>query len=109
MSAAVGGDFTAVGKLEYYLLLQNGLKDNHTILDIGCGSGRLAYQLRKFLKGVYIGIDIVEELYKYADEICDRTDWKFYEAPGLSIPEEDNSVPQQNLWVTLGAGRSPSA
>jgi len=92
MSLAVGGDFDAVGALEYYLLMQNQLQPNDTVIDVGCGSGRLAYQLRNFLSGRYIGIDIVPELYKYAEKICGRTDWEFLSAPGLSIPQENNSA-----------------
>lgn len=90
MSAAVGGDFTAVGKLEYYLLIEYGLRKDYTVIDVGCGSGRLAYQLQKFLAGKLIGIDVVEELYRYAESICGRQDWSFYEAPGLIIPEKDD-------------------
>jgi SAM-dependent methyltransferase len=89
MSAAVGGNFEAVGQLEYALLLQYGLQKNHIIIDVGCGSGRLAFQLREYLEGTYIGIDVVEDLFKYAEKICKRLDWKFYMAPGLSIPEND--------------------
>lgn len=90
MSAVVGGDFTAVGKLEYYLLIEYGLRKDHTVIDVGCGSGRLAYELQKYLTGKYIGIDVVEDLYKYAENICGRSDWRFYEAPGLQIPEKDD-------------------
>jgi ubiquinone/menaquinone biosynthesis C-methylase UbiE len=90
MSAAVGGDFEAVGKLEYSLLLQYGLEKTNTVVDVGCGSGRLANQLRRYLDGRYIGIDVVEELFKHAESICERPDWKFYKAPGLLIPEKDN-------------------
>lgn len=92
MSLAVGGDFEAVGLLEYYLLLQHGLKPVDTVIDVGCGSGRLAYQLRSYLSGLYIGIDVVSELFHYAAKICDRPDWKFYTAPGLKIPEHNNSA-----------------
>ncbi len=92
MSLAVGGDFEAVGLLEYYLLLQQGLKPADTVIDVGCGSGRLAYQLRSYLSGLYIGIDIVPELFNYAAKICNRADWKFYTAPGLKIIEPDNSA-----------------
>ena len=90
MSAAVGGHFEAVGQLEYALLQQYGLERNHCVIDIGCGSGRLGVQLRNYLKGTYIGLDVVQELYKYAEMKCNRLDWKFYEAPGLSIPEADD-------------------
>lgn len=63
-----------------------------TVVDVGCGSGRLAYQLRDYLSGLYVGIDIVPELFKYAERICNRPDWKFYTAPGLKIPEPDKSA-----------------
>lgn len=90
MSLAVGGDFEAVGLLEYSLLLQNGLKREHTVIDVGCGSGRLAVKLRDYLRGLYVGIDIVPELLRYARSIANRPDWKFYAAPGLTIPEADD-------------------
>lgn len=91
MSDAIGGEFDAVGKLEYALLLQHGLAKNHTIIDVGCGSGRLSIQLRNYLEnGTYIGTDVVEELVEYAKATCNRPDWKFYVAPGLSIPEQND-------------------
>lgn len=90
MSLAVGGDFETVGALEYYLLIQNQLRPDHTVIDVGCGSGRLAFKLRNFLSGRYIGIDVVPELYKYAEKICGRPDWEFLRAPGLTIPKENN-------------------
>src|SRR5438045_828254 len=42
---AVGGESEAVGKLEYYLLRSLGLTRGPLVVDIGCGSGRLAQQL----------------------------------------------------------------
>ncbi|MDO8841486.1 methyltransferase domain-containing protein, partial [Methanocalculus sp.] len=92
MSAAVGGEFEAIGKLECALLRQLGLQEDHTVIDIGCGSGRLAYQLTRYLKGTYIGMDVVKELLIYAQQLCGRDDWRFYDAPGLTIPEPDNSA-----------------
>ena len=90
MSVAVGGNFEAAGILERDLLIQYGLEKNHNVIDVGCGSGRLAFQLSKYLEGEYIGTDIVEDLFKYAEMKCNRSDWRFYQAPGLSIPEPDN-------------------
>ena len=92
MALAVGGDFEAVGRLEYYLLLQHGLRPADSVIDVGCGSGRLAVCLREYLKGRFVGIDIVPDLYEYAEKICRRPDWRFYAAPGLSIPEPDDSA-----------------
>jgi SAM-dependent methyltransferase len=68
MKLAVGGEFEAVGQLEYFLLLQHGLEKEHNIIDVGCGSGRLAFQLREYLEGRYIGIDVVPELFTYAEK-----------------------------------------
>jgi len=93
MSLAVGGEFEAIGLLEYYLLTQNGLKKNDVVIDVGCGSGRLAFQLsRHNFEGDYIGIDIVPDLFENAMNLCKRPDWKFYKAPGLIIPEPDESA-----------------
>ncbi|MGY0619201.1 class I SAM-dependent methyltransferase [Lysobacter sp. A378] len=87
MSAAVGGDYIAVGQLECALLVQHGLKKGDRVIDVGCGSGRLAFQLAGYLDGQYIGMDVVPELIEFAEAKCGRADWRFYEAPGLSIPE----------------------
>jgi 2-polyprenyl-3-methyl-5-hydroxy-6-metoxy-1,4-benzoquinol methylase len=44
---AVGGESEAVGKLEYYLLRSLGLTTGPLVVDVGCGSGRLAQQLAR--------------------------------------------------------------
>ncbi|MEK8015526.1 MAG: class I SAM-dependent methyltransferase [Candidatus Parabeggiatoa sp.] len=92
MSLAVGGEFEAFGLLEFYLLLDCKLEKQHSVIDIGCGSGRLAVQLAPFLEGQYTGIDVVPELVDYAKEISRREDWHFAIAQGLTIPEPDNSA-----------------
>ena len=92
MSLAVGGDFEAVGQLECLALVHEGLRPEHTVIDVGCGSGRLAYALREELTGTYVGIDVVPALYEYAQRICGREDWRFYSAPGTTIPEPDGSA-----------------
>ncbi|MBO9718172.1 MAG: DUF563 domain-containing protein [Pseudoxanthomonas sp.] len=92
MSLAVGGDYEAVGMLEFQLLKHLGLKPEHTVVDVGCGSGRLAYQLKDYLTGPYVGIDVVPELFQYARRKCGRDDWRFYAAPGTVIPEPDASA-----------------
>ena len=92
MSLAVGGDYEAVGALEFCLLRQLGLKPEHTVIDAGCGSGRLAIKLKDFLTGTFIGIDVVPDLFEYARRVCGREDWRFYAAPGTTIPEPDASA-----------------
>lgn len=89
MSRAVGGAFEAIGQLEVALLRQHGLQPDHTLIDVGCGSGRLAQPLSCYLRGKYIGLDVVKTMVDYARETCQRPDWSFYVAPGLTIPEPD--------------------
>ena len=84
--AAIGGDFVAVGKLEYYLLRSLGLKDRNLVVDVGCGSGRLAAQLAPFEGIRYLGTDIVGDLLEYAKKITRRPDWAFVKTNGISIP-----------------------
>ena len=88
MSIAIGGEFDAIGQLERALLEQLGWGAGSVLVDVGCGSGRLAIQL-KDVPCSYTGIDVVEDLLNYARTTCQRPDWKFAEAVGFSIPEAD--------------------
>ena len=92
MRMAPGGDFEAIGMIERELLVQEGLPKNGYLIDVGCGSGRLAYPLSDYLTGRYLGIDIVPELVKYARQLVPRSDWRFEVAAGLSIPEKDHTA-----------------
>lgn len=92
MALAVGGDYEAVGSLEFQLLKHLGLQPEHRLIDVGCGSGRLASQLANYLSGEYVGIDVVPDLFQYAQNRCARDDWRFYAAPGTTIPEPDQSA-----------------
>ena len=83
---AVGGEFMAVGKLEYHLLRSRGLRDDHLVVDVGCGSGRLACQLAPFPGIRYVGCDVVPRLLDYARELCGRADWRFEPTNGTTIP-----------------------
>lgn len=58
------GDFIKVGKLfvQYFIDLAN-LKSNDRVLDVGCGIGRMAIPLTKYIsiEGFYEGFDIAEK------------------------------------------------
>jgi SAM-dependent methyltransferase len=62
INAIAGGDFEAVGNefLRHFVEL-GGLKPDHRVLDVGCGCGRMAIPLMKYLskEGSYEGFDIV--------------------------------------------------
>jgi SAM-dependent methyltransferase len=89
MQMAVGGEFEALGLLEKALLIQIGLGPNDYLIDVGCGSGRLAKPLSDYLAGPYLGTDIVPELVDYARMVVDRPDWRFEVTEDFRIPEED--------------------
>lgn len=92
MQQAIGGQFEAFGILERELLIQYGLRKDGYVVDVGCGSGRLAKPLSQYLSGKYLGIDIVPELCEYARQLVERPDWRFEVAEGLRIPEEDDTA-----------------
>lgn len=92
MQIAVGGEFEAVGILERQLLIQHGLRSDDYVVDVGCGSGRLAKALREYLRGRYLGLDVVPELLDYARALVGRADWRFAMVEGFRIPEEDRQV-----------------
>lgn len=86
---AVGGEFEAIGRLLRETLVFHGLKPTDYLIDVGCGSGRLAKPLAEYLTGKYLGIDVVPGLVAYARTIVPRAGWRFEVAEGLKIPEAD--------------------
>jgi SAM-dependent methyltransferase len=57
-----GGNFQAIGREFFrYLVDLGGLQPDHRVLDVGCGIGRLAVPLTRYLdkRGSYDGFDIV--------------------------------------------------
>src|SRR6185436_8715576 len=88
MQKAPGGEFEAIGILERELLIQCGLKPDGYLIDVGCGSGRLAKPLAEYLSGMYLGIDVVPDMLDYARTLAGREDWRFEIASGLAIPEK---------------------
>jgi len=67
---AIGdGDFDQIGRFELEALRGAGLRPYHTLLDFGCGVGRLAVHVVPYLsEGAYIGVDISETFLRRAEE-----------------------------------------
>ncbi|MBA3963924.1 MAG: class I SAM-dependent methyltransferase [Chthoniobacterales bacterium] len=89
---AVGGEFEAVGKLEYYLLRFLGLRGGQLLIDVGCGSGRLACKLAPHKDIAYVGTDVVPQLLEAARAIAGRDDWKFVLVEDITIPCADDTA-----------------
>jgi len=89
---AVGGHFEGFGILMREMLIHHGLGKQDYLIDVGCGSGRLAKPLADYLTGRYLGIDVVPGLVEYARKLVPRPDWRFEIANGLTIPEEDEKA-----------------
>jgi ubiquinone/menaquinone biosynthesis C-methylase UbiE len=92
MEWIVGGQYAQIGVLESSALITLGLQRNHTLVDVGCGSGRLPYTLREYLSGSFVGTDILDEALDYAREKCGRPDWQFVSNYDASIPVGDSSA-----------------
>jgi SAM-dependent methyltransferase len=70
-----GGDFRAVGeRLVEQLVAIGGLQPSDRVLDVGCGCGRVAVPLTRYLRGgAYEGFDIDERAVRWCrDEITSR-------------------------------------
>lgn len=85
----IGGQFEAFGIVEREMLRHFGLTPDSYLIDIGCGSGRLAIPLAPFLTGRYLGTDIVADLVERARLATNRPDWRFEVVETIAIPEAD--------------------
>jgi len=90
MSRAVGGGYELFGNIEAALLKKVGLADGMRLVDMGCGSGRLASVLHAKMRISYVGIDIVQKLLDYAKSKAPT--FEFILHRGLSIPQPDGSA-----------------
>jgi ubiquinone/menaquinone biosynthesis C-methylase UbiE len=90
MAKAVGGDFHLFGRIEAELLRIAGLRRGMRVVDLGCGSGRLAFALHNSEEVSYVGIDIIKRLLDYAKSKAPR--YEFILHRELSIPQPDASA-----------------
>jgi ubiquinone/menaquinone biosynthesis C-methylase UbiE len=91
MSLAVGGQFARFGALTREILISAGLRPDHYLIDVGCGSGRLAVAVKTYLTGRY-WVSTSSPICWYAREACARPDWRFEEADGTRIPDADETA-----------------
>jgi ubiquinone/menaquinone biosynthesis C-methylase UbiE len=90
MAHAVGGHYELFGRIETQILREAGLRKGMSVVDLGCGSGRLASELHATEDISYVGIDIVQQLLDYAKSKAPR--YEFVLHRDLSIPRPDAST-----------------
>jgi ubiquinone/menaquinone biosynthesis C-methylase UbiE len=92
MARAVGGAYEPIGQIEIDVLKRVGLRDGMTMLDMGCGSGRLAHALGKSgLRVDYTGVDIVQRMLDYA-ATKSPPQFRFLLNRALSVPAKTASL-----------------
>ncbi len=92
LRAAIGGEFVAFGIVEREMLAHYGLRPEHSLVDVGCGAGRLSAALRDTHRGAYLGTDVVPALLREARAAAARPDWRFAKTAGAAIPAAPGSV-----------------
>jgi SAM-dependent methyltransferase len=93
-----GGDFDEGGQRMLGVLLMEGLKPDVTLVDFGCGTGRMAVHAIPWLKtgGRYIGIDISTTMLAHARKLIDEkvpsplcsVEFIHQTTPDFSLPEK---------------------
>lgn len=88
-----GGSFEGIGESELRLLIEQGLAEGRSLIDIGCGSGRLAVQVSKRFGDTvsYLGTDVVPEVLAYAKSRAPRG-YRFELIAECAIPAGDESA-----------------
>jgi SAM-dependent methyltransferase len=89
LKLAIGGAFDEMGGMHVALLRHYGLKPDGYLIDAGCGAGRTAQPLSRYLTGRYLGFDVVTDLVNHARQVAGRPDWRFEVIDHIGIPEQD--------------------
>jgi ubiquinone/menaquinone biosynthesis C-methylase UbiE len=89
MEHAIGAGFDEIGPMEAGIVLHYGLPRDGYLIDVGCGSGRLAKPLAARHPGRYLGVDLASDLLDHARKVAARPDWRFEEVDHIAIPEAD--------------------
>jgi SAM-dependent methyltransferase len=79
---AIGGgdNWDSHGDLQRDFLIRQGLKPHHRLLEIGCGTGRLARKVVPYLSyEAYVGLDISRAALDAAERLCVQEGWGRYD------------------------------
>lgn len=82
--------FRDIGKNNFSLLEDYGFEQSSTVLDIGCGYGRLAYALnveRPDFNGQYLGLDILEKHIAWSKKAFKKKN-KFFKFESINVKND---------------------
>lgn len=91
MRCSAGGNYEGVGRIEADILVHLGLRDGQSVIDVGCGSGRLSSAIQRRASIEYLGIDIMQPALDYARKHAPSR-YRFARVGGLEIPAEAGSA-----------------
>ena len=93
LASVGGGNFEEMGNILLGMLRQEGLQPSHTLVDLGCGIGRLSAKAAPFLaSGHYVGIDISRRMLAEAARLTPagscRVEWQHQTTPDFRMPQD---------------------
>lgn len=92
MARVAIGDWERIGALQHALLRSLGVGPGSSVVEGGCGPGRLAERLAQHEGLRYLGVDIVPQVLDYARRKVGRPDFRFIHVDRVSLPAPDESA-----------------
>jgi SAM-dependent methyltransferase len=85
---ATEAEFVTLGLGKAQMLRELGLRPDSRLLDVGCGTGQLAFALESFLSpaGAYLGTDIAPEAIAFCRRKFHQPNFQFVESEMTGVP-----------------------
>lgn len=98
-AVGAGDNWETHGNLQRDFLISQGLQPEHRLLEIGCGTGRLARKAAPYLNaGGYVGVDIAPAAIRCAESLAAGEGW-LDRAPRFACGDIPDWGPFDFLWA----------